>query len=142
MTQLKTKLLAIGLIAASSALFTTSTQAATVTYDLVKKSALTNVNDAEGRWQFDGGEVYIGNNLVGYYTRKKRVSFGIPPFINKSSMEMTIIWRYGDHNFTVQGSHHFGTGREVGGVSATTPGFAAFENAKYTGSPSSLTINY
>lgn len=119
-----------------------SSYGSTVTYDLTKKSTLTNVNDAEGRWQFDGGDVYVGRNLVGHYTRKKRVSFGIPSSINKSSMEMTIIWKYGDYNFTVQGSHYFGTGKEAGGVSATSAGFTAFQDATFSGDHKSITITY
>ncbi|WP_020408042.1 hypothetical protein [Hahella ganghwensis] len=138
----KKLLLASGFVALLSSAVALPTQAATVTYDLVKKSTLTNVNDAEGRWQFDGGEVYIGNTKVGYYTRKKRVSFGIPASVNKSSMEMTIIWAWGDYNFTVQGSHYFGTGTEVGGVSATSSGFTAYEDATFAGNHTSITITY
>lgn len=134
--------LATGLLATSTLFAVLPSQAATVTYNLVQKSALTNVNDAEGRWQFDGGDVYLGNSLVGHYTRKKRVSFGIPASVNKSSMEMTIIWATGNYNFTVQGSHFFGSGYQIGGVSAVSPGFAAFENAKFTGSPGQITISY
>ena len=118
------------------------THAATVTYNLVQKSTLTNVSDTEGRWQFDGGDVYLGSTKVGHYTRHKRVSFGIPSSINRSSMEMTIIWAWGDYNFTVQGSHYFGTGTEVGGVSATSAGFTAFQDATFAGDHTSLTITY
>lgn len=118
------------------------TQAASTTYKLVKKSTLTNVNDAEGRWQFDGGDVYLGSTKVGHYTRKKRVSFGIPSSVNKSSMEMTIIWAWGDYNFTLQGSHYFGTGKEVGGVSATSAGFTLFQDATFAGNSNSITITY
>jgi hypothetical protein len=129
-------------IALSSTLLTMPSQAATVTYKLVKKSTLTNVNDAEGRWQFDGGDVYLGSTKVGHYTRKKRVSFGIPSSVNRSSMEMTIIWAWGDYNFTLQGSHHFGTGREVGGVSATSAGFTAYTDATFAGNHNAITITY
>lgn len=134
-------LLALGLTA-SSMLLAIPAQAATATYKLVQKSTLTNVNDTEGRWQFDGGEVYVGSTKVGYYTRKKRVSFGIPSSINKSSMEMTIIWAWGDYNFTVQGSHYFGTGKEVGGISATSTGFTAFSDATFAGDHQAITITY
>jgi len=134
--------LATGLLATSSLFTALSSEAATVTYNLVQKSTLTNVNDAEGRWHFDGGDVYLGGSLVGHYTRKKRVSFGIPSSINKSSMEMTVIWATGNYNFTVQGSHYFSTGYQVGGVSAVSPGFTAFENAKFTGNSGAITITY
>jgi len=135
-------LLAAGMAIASLGVISLPTQAATVTYGLVKKSTLTNVNDAEGRWQFDGGDVMLNGSKVGHYVRKKRVSFGVPSSVNRSTMEMTIIWATGDYNFTVQGSHYFGTGLQVGGVSATSPGFTAFENAKFSGSSSSITLTY
>jgi hypothetical protein len=140
-TQSKMKLATV-LLAVSVGMLALPTQAATVTYDLKMQSTLTNVNDAEGRWQFDGGDVYLGNTKVGYYTRKKRVSFGIPSSINKSSMEMTIIWAWGNYNFTVQGSHYFGTGTEVGGVSATSAGFTAYQDATFAGNYNTITITY
>ena len=130
------------IISVIATIVTLPTQAATVTYKLVQKSTLTNVSDTEGRWQFDGGDVYIGSTKVGYYTRHKRVSFGIPSSINKSSMEMTIIWAWGDYNFTVQGSHYFGTGTEVGGVSATSAGFTAYQNATFSGNHTAITLTY
>ena len=130
------------IISVIATIVTLPTQAATVTYKLVQKSTLTNVSDTEGRWQFDGGDVYIGSTKVGYYTRHKRVSFGIPSSINKSSMEMTIIWAWGDYNFTVQGSHYFGTGTEVGGVSATSAGFTAYQNATFAGNHTAITLTY
>jgi len=136
------KMLFAVVIALSSTLLSMPSQAATVTYKLIKKSTLTNVNDAEGRWQFDGGDVYLGNTKVGYYTRKKRVSFGIPSSVNKSSMELTIIWAWGDYNFTLQGSHHFGSGREVGGVSATSAGFTFLSDATFAGNHNEITITY
>jgi len=139
--KLRNAVIASALVAAGS-LVALPSQAATYTLDLVRKSTLTNVDDSEGRWQFDGGNVYMNDSLVGYYTRKKRVSFGIPSSINKSSMEMTIIWRYGDYNFTVQGTHYFGSGKEVGGVSATSTGFTAFEDSTFTGDSNTITITY
>lgn len=118
------------------------TQAATVTYDFVKTSTLTNVNDAEGRWQYDGGKVYLGTTHVANYIRKKRVSFGVPSSVNKSTVETTVIWRWGDYNFTMQGSHYFGTGKEVGGISATSAGFTAFQDATFAGDHTTATITY
>lgn len=117
-------------------------QAATVTYSFVKTSTLTNVDDAEGRWQYDGGKVYLGATHVANYIRKKRVSFGVPSSVNKSTVETTVIWRWGDYNFTMQGSHYFGTGKEVGGVSATSVGFTAFQDATFTGDHTTATITY
>lgn len=132
--------IATGVLALAGAFTSLSAQAATVTYNLQRTSALTNVDDAEGRWQFDGGQVLIGNSVVGYYTRKKRVSFGIP--INKHNVEITVIWASGNYNFTAQGSHSFSDGYQTGGISATSPGFTAFNNATFTGNSNQITITY
>lgn len=134
--------IATGVLALIGAFTSLSAQAATVTYTLQRTSTLTNVDDSEGRWQFDGGRVLVGNSVVGYYTRKKRVSFGIPSSINKSNMEMTVIWASGNYNFTVQGSHSFSDGSQIGGVSATSPGFTAFNNATFSGNSNQITITY
>ena len=66
--------------------------AGSFTYDFVRTSTLTNVDDAEGRWQFSGGKVYLGNSHVGYFVSKKRVSFGASP-VNRAALETTIIWK-------------------------------------------------
>jgi hypothetical protein len=116
-------------------------EAATTTYNLVRTSGPVNVNDAEGRWQFTGGEVLLGSTLVGYFTQKKRFSFAATP-INKSSMEMTIIWALSSHNFTVQGEHSFSTGAQLGGVSAASPGFAFLKEGTFTANSGSITITY
>jgi hypothetical protein len=134
--------IAASVLALAGAFTCVAADAATVTYTLQRTSTLTNVDDAEGRWQFDGGRVLLNNNLVGYYTRKKRVSFGIPSSVNKSSMEMTLIWASGNYNFTVQGSHSFSDGSQVGGVSGTSPGFTAFNNATFSGNSNQITITY
>jgi len=115
--------------------------AASFTYDLVRTSNLTNVDDNEGRWQFSGGKVYIGNYHVGYFISKKRVSFGASP-LNRAALETTIIWNSGDHNITVQGMHYFGTGKQVGAVSAASPGFSFAKNATVSGTHQQLTFTY
>lgn len=136
------KHLMLSLAAITFASMAATASAATVTFNLTRQSILTNVSDAEGRWQFDGGNVYVGRSLIGHYTRKKRVSFGIPNTINKAAMEMTIIWAVGNLNFTVEGTHSFSTGAETGGVSAVSPGLAAIQNATFTGDSDTLIINY
>ncbi len=118
----------------------TTASAGSTTFRLTRESTLTNVDDAEGRWQFDGGNVYIGRNLVGHYTRSKRISFGVPT--NKHAMEMTIMLNDTNSNFTVQGSHYFTTGEEIGGVSAASAGLSAIQHATFTGDSDTLTINF
>ncbi len=136
------KNLATWAVASLFTLASVPSMAATVTYNLVRTSTLTNVDDTEGRWQFSGGKVYIGNFEVGHFISKKRVSFGVPSSVNKAAVETTIIWNWGDHNFTLQGTHYFGDGQQVGGVSATSPGFSAFKDATYGGTHQQITVTY
>lgn len=124
-----------------ASLFSLPLFAGSFTYDLVRTSTLTNVDDAEGRWQFSGGKVYLGTTHVGYFASKKRVSFGASA-VNRAALETTIIWRYGDHNITVQGSHYFGTGAEEGSVSATSSAFSYLKGANVSGTHEHLTFTY
>lgn len=114
--------------------------AATVTYKTIRAGNLTNVTDAEGRWQFSGGNVMLGTTHVGYFVRKKRFSFGQAS--NKAAVETTIIWKWGSHALTAQGSHDFSSGAEVGGISATSAGFLAYKDATFAGTHNEMTITY
>jgi hypothetical protein len=124
-----------------ASLFSLPIFAGTLTFDLVRTSTLTNVDDAEGRWQFSGGNVYLSGNHVGYFVSKKRVSFGASP-VNRAALDTTIIWKYGDHNITVQGTHYFGTGAEEGSVSATSSAFSYLKDANVSGTYQHLTFTY
>jgi len=114
--------------------------AASFTLNLVRTGNLTNVDDAEGRWQFSGGEVYLGKSLIGYFVSKKRVSFAVP--LNKAALETTIILKSGDNNITFQGEHSFDTGKQEGAVSAASAGLSGFRDATVSGSNSALTFTY
>jgi hypothetical protein len=129
------------LIFVFASLFSLPIFAGTLNFDFVRTSTLTNVDDAEGRWQFSGGKVYLSGNHVGYFVSKKRVSFGASP-VNRAALETTIIWKYGDHNITVQGTHYFGTGTEQGSVSATSSAFSYLKDANVSGTHQHLTFTY
>ena len=134
------KLVAVGALALAGLATAIPSHAATVTYTTARTGILENVDDAEGRWQFSGGNVFIGRTHVGYFIRKKRVSFA--PAVNKSSVETTIIWKWGSHALTVQGTHNFSDGSQVGGVSAASAGFSAYKDGTFTGTHQTMTITY
>ena len=135
--RVKTSILAIILLG----FFATPSFASSFTYNLVRTSTLTNVDDTEGRWQFSGGKVYFGKSHVGYFVSKKRVSFGATA-VNRAALETTIIWKYGDHNVTVQGTHYFSTGKQEGAVSAASAGFSFIKDATVSGTYKYLTFTY
>ena len=118
-------------------------QAAPVDLELTLTSTLTNVDDAEGRWQYDGGEVRLGGNLVGYYARKKRVSFGGTSPLNTAAVEITL-FAIGDdppQNLTLHGSHSFNNGEEIGSISAASSDFGFLVGVTFSVSGDVLTLD-
>ena len=130
----KNRLLASGIVASAALFFALPSQAATVTYNLTRVGSLTNVDDSAGRWQFDGGNVYLNGSHVGYYIRKKRVSFGVPSSVNKAAVETTIMWKWGNYSFI--------NGSQVGGVTATSAGWTSLQDATYSGTHTAVTIDF
>jgi hypothetical protein len=117
---------------------------ADVTLTLVRLS-LTNVTDAEGGFQFDGGDVKLGAQLIGHYARVKRFStVGTAPQ-NTAAVTITIFLLGADppENLTLQGSHSFNTGGQIGSVSAASSVAAPVIGHGFT-SPDgvSLTIHF
>jgi hypothetical protein len=112
------------------------------TYQL-KRLSLTNVNDAAGRWQFEGGQVYENGKHVGNYAVIRRVVFKGTDLDgqNTAMVTMTIFFLGGNgtpgthkgapQNLTVEGSHDFSSGDEIGSVSAASPAFAPYRDEKY-----------
>jgi|GEM_PF-3329957 len=135
-------LLAAAIVVLLSAFTALSAHAATLTLSLERTSTLTTINDAEGRWQLDGGKVYMGESVVGYYTRKKRVSFAVPASVNKAAVEITVIWNGGNYTFTLQGTQSATDGSQVGSVSAASAGFTAMHNSVFSGTTNEFTIYY
>ncbi len=96
-------------------------------YQLVRKT-LENVDDVAGRWQHAAGEVYQRGKLVGYYVSIKRVTWGGSDPLNTAALTMTIFWigAKPPENFTLQGSHDFSSGNQIGSVSAASSLFTSY----------------
>jgi hypothetical protein len=93
-----------------------------------KSLALTNVDDAAGRWQFEGGQVFFKEKEhVANYASVKRQ--------NTASVSTTLYF-LGAHNppqnITLEGAHDFSSGNETGSVSAASPTHAALIGKQYT----------
>ena len=102
-------------------------EAAPIDLLLTQTSTLTNEDDGEGRWQYDGGEVRLDGDLVGYYSRKKRVSDGTSP-LNTAAVEITLfaVGESPPQNITLQGAHSFNNGDQTGSVSAASSDFSPY----------------
>ncbi len=112
--------------------------------DLVQTSTLTNVDDAEGRWQYDGGEVRFQGVRIGYYTRTKRVSFGGGSPLNAAAVTLTLFIPGTDppENVTLQGSHSFNNGDQVGGISAASSGLSFLVGGSFSVESDTLTLEW
>jgi hypothetical protein len=105
----------------------------------LKGLALTNVNDAAGRWQIEGGQVYLVSNSehIANYESVKRVTFKGTDQNgqNTASVRTTLYFLGADHpphNITLEGAHDFSTGNETGSVSAASHPHSAYIGKHYT----------
>ena len=103
-------------------------------YNLVRHS-LNNVDDIAGRWQHEGGEVFQKDKKVGNYASTKRVTFGGTDVQNTAMLTLTIFLGKSaggaPENITLQGSHDFNTGNEIGSVSAASQTQAALRGKTF-----------
>lgn len=91
---------------------------------VLTQASLQNDPDAEGLWQYEGGPVSClgGTAVIGHYAKTKRVStVGTGPQ-NTAMVTMTIFFLPDSppKNITLQGSHDFSSGGEIGSVSAAS----------------------
>lgn len=113
----------------------------------LKQLALTNVNDAAGRWQFEGGQVLENEKQVANYASIKRVTLkGTDQNGQNTASVTTTLFFLGatnpPQNLTLEGAHDFTSGNETGSVSASSPASAASIGHQYTrnGATNTLTI--
>lgn len=103
-------------------------------FNLMRHS-LNNVDDVAGRWQYEGGEVFLKTKRVGYYASTKRVTSGGTDAQNTAMLTLTIFLEKsrtgGIENITLQGSHDFNTGNESGSVSAASAAHASLRGKTF-----------
>lgn len=106
------------------------------------RDALTNVDDSAGRWQYEGGKVSERNQQVGYYAVTRRVTFHATDAQNTAQVTMTIFFlpNKPPENITVQGSHDFNSGKEIGSVSAASGAQVAHIGKSFTRVGDTVTI--
>jgi hypothetical protein len=117
--------------------------AASATIVLDDTTGLTNVNDAAGTWQINGGTVSLGGSAIGYFQRVKRIVTDATP-LNVASITITIFLTGGDppQNITIQGAHSFNNGQITGSVSAASSAVNFLVGARVSGTASVLTIEW
>lgn len=93
----------------------------------MKRDVIKNVDDAAGRWQYEGGKVFDKQKHVAYYASTKRVVFHATEAQNTAMLTVTLFFLPGKppETITLQGAHDFNSGNETGSVSAASDAFKA-----------------
>lgn len=112
----------------------------------LRRSALTNVNDAAGLWQYEAGTVFRNNTQVGYYGATRRVMPVLTNSLNTSMYTLTLFFTGSNpnKNVTFQGAWNFSPGGAIGGVSAASAPyqFLQHDGTFSVNSGNVLTINW
>lgn len=109
------------------------------------RTTLTNVNDAAGTWQHQGGNVLKGGVKVGQYLLTRRVTTGgsTAP-LNTAATTITLFLATAagsaPQNVTLQGAHDFGPGNFRGSVSAASNRYTWLQGADATYSSSGTSL--
>jgi hypothetical protein len=109
----------------------------------LNRHSLTNVDDAAGRWQFEGGEVFQEDEHVANYATTRRVVILGTEAQNTAMTTLNLFFlkpEQSTENITLQGSHDFGSGNEIGSVSAASSTFADYIGKQFSRSGSDLII--
>ncbi|NRS49638.1 hypothetical protein [Brevibacillus sp. HB2.2] len=97
----------------------------------LNRLSLTNVDDSAGGWQYEGGKVFEGNNHVANYASMKRTVHQGTEAQNTAMLTLTLFF-FGLENITLQGSHDFSSGKQIGSVSAASSLFASNIGKQFT----------
>jgi len=86
------------------------------------RTSLKNVDDLAGRYQYAGGKVYENGKHIAQFASTKRIVTGGTDVQNTAMLTVTIFFlgQKPPENITLQGSHDFDSGIEIGSVSAAS----------------------
>jgi hypothetical protein len=112
----------------------------TLTYTL-RRECLNNVEDPGMRWQIEGGRVFENGKHVADYSSVKRVSCGTTEQ-NTAQLWITLFFlgKKPPENITLHGAHDFGSGGEIGSVSAASTAFSTQIGKQFNRVGNTLTI--
>jgi hypothetical protein len=123
-------------VASAIALWAPLANAGSVVLTLTRTS-LTNVSDAAGLWQHQGGDIMKGAVKVGQYALHRRVtSGGTTSPLNTAMTTITLFFSTASgsapQNVTIQGAHDFGPGNFRGSVSGASNRFTWIQGGDAT----------
>ena len=108
----------------------------------LKRVSLTNVNDAAGLWQYEGGTVFLGVKQVGAFGATRRLINGVNP---PADMFTLTLFFAGNppRNVTLMGSWFTSPGGGIGGVSAASQPYQFLQHdGTFTMVPSGVPAMY
>jgi hypothetical protein len=127
---------AIVVLATALAIVAPAAHAGSVVLTLTRVS-LTNVTDAAGVSQYEGGKIFKGTVQVGQYAISRRVTTnGTTSPLNSGVTTITLLFATAGgtapQNVTVEGAHDFTAGNFRGGVSAASGRYSWIRGAEAT----------
>ena len=104
------------------------------------RTSLTNVPDAAGVWQLQGGDIMKGAVKVGQYALSRRtVTGGTTAPLNTAATTLTLFFATAagsaPQNVTIQGAHDFGPGNFRGSVSGASNRYTWIQGGDVTYAP-------
>lgn len=107
----------------------------------LERECLNNADNSGGRWQIEGGRVLENGKHVANYSSVKRVSCGTTQQ-NTAQLWVTLFFLGANppENITLHGAHDFGSGGEIGSVSAAASAYAALIGKPFKRVVNTLTI--
>jgi len=110
----------------------------------LNRLTLTNVVDAAGVLQHEGGTVFKGTMQIGNYAISRRVTTGGTNAQNTAALTVTIFFLGATppDSITLQGTHSFSTGGVAGSVSAASSKYDWIRSATFAGDTKTLTITW
>ena len=137
------RILVKALVVILPVLITSGANAGSVSLTL-NRVALTNVVDAAGLWQYEGGTVFKGTLQIGNYAISRRVTTGGTSAQNTAALTATIFFlgATSPDTITLQGAHSFSTGGVAGSVSAASSKYDWIRSATFAGDTKTITITW
>ena len=107
------------------------------------RSVLKNVDDDAGRWQYSGGKANQKGKHTADYVSFKRVTFHAAPQQNTAMLTITMffIGELPPQFITLQGTHDFNTGKQIGSVSSASIDYAAYIGGSFTTDKKTIRIS-
>ena len=107
------------------------------------RAVLKNVEDDAGRWQHSGGKAIQDGKHTANYVSVKRVTFDTTSQQNTAMLTITLFFlgEQPPQSITLQGTHDFSSGKQIGSVSAASTEYADYIGGSFTTDKKTIRIS-